>query len=62
MKFEFELKDTFADEIIRQRLTGLLKYAVEEAISRTADEEDKTYYRGLSQALYTVLDFFGETE
>ena len=62
MKFEFELNDKIADEIIRQTLTRVLTYAVSEMQLPSIHEEDRAYYRSLSEALDIVLDYFGEGE
>lgn len=62
MKYEFELNDKIADEIVRQTLTRVLEYAVDEINGRNTHEEDRAYYRSLSEALDIVLDYFGEGE
>ena len=62
MRYEFELNDKVADEIIRQTLTRALEYAVDEVNGRNTHEEDRAYYRSLSEALDIVLDYFGEGE
>lgn len=62
MKFEFELNDKIADEIVRQTLTRVQEYAIDEMNGRSAHEEDRAYYRSLSEALDIVLDYFGEGE
>lgn len=62
MKFEFELNDKIADEIVRQTLTRAQEYAIDEMNWRSAHEEDRAYYRSLSEALDIVLDYFGEGE
>lgn len=61
MKFEFELNDKIADEIIRQTLTRWMETATEEMV-RSSHEEDRAYYRSLSEALDIVLDYLGEGE
>ena len=62
MKFEFELNDKVADEIIRQTLTRALEYAVDEVNGRNTNDEDREYYSGLIEALEVVLDYFAEGE
>lgn len=62
MKYEFELNDKIADEIVRKTLTRVLEYAVDEMIRRSTLEEDRAYYRRLSEALDIVLDYFREGE
>lgn len=62
MKFEFELNDKVADEIIRQTLTRALEYAVDEVNGRNTHDEDREYYSGLIEALEVVLDYFAEGE
>lgn len=62
MKFEFELNDKIADEIIRQTLTRWQEYAIDEINGRDTHEEDRAYYRSLREALDIVLDYFGEGE
>jgi len=62
MKFEFQLNDKIADEIIRQTLTRVQTYAISEMQHPNAYEEDRDYYRSLSEALDIVLDYFGEGE
>ena len=62
MKFEFELNDKIADEIVRQTLTRALTYAINEMQLPDAHEEDRAYYRSLSEALDIVLDYYGEGE
>jgi hypothetical protein len=60
MKFEFELNDHIAEELVRQTLNRALGYAVDEVHRPNAHEEDRAYYRSLSEALDIVLDYFGE--
>lgn len=60
MKFEFELNDKIADEIVRQTLTRAQEYAIDEMNGRSTHEEDRAYYRSLSEALDIVLDYLGE--
>ena len=62
MKYEFELNDKIADEIIRQTLTRVQEYAIDEMSGRSTHEEDRAYYRSLSEALDIVLDYFREGE
>ena len=62
MKYEFELNDKIADEIMRQTLTSVLEYAVAEIQARNTHEEDREYYSGLIEALEVVLDYFAEGE
>ncbi len=62
MKFEFELNDKIADEIIRQTLTRVQAYAINEMQLPNTHEEDRDHYRSLSEALDIVLDYFGEGE
>ena len=62
MKFEFELNDKIADEIIRQTLTRWQEVAIDEMGGRSTHEEDRAYYRSLSEALDIVLDYLGEGE
>ena len=62
MKYEFELNDKIADEIMRQTLTSVLEYAVDELRHPSIHEEDRAYYRSLSEALEVVLDYFAEGE
>lgn len=62
MKYEFELNDKIADEIMHQTLTSVLEYAVDELGNPSIHEEDRAYYRSLSEALEVVLDYFAEGE
>lgn len=62
MKFEFQLNDKIADEIIRQTLTRVQEHAIDEMNKRSIHEEDRAYYRSLSEALDIVLDYWGEGE
>lgn len=61
MKYEFELNDKVADEIIRQTLSRVLDYATDE-MTRASHGEDRAYYHSLSGALDIVLDYFGDSE
>lgn len=62
MKFEFEVNDKIADEIVRQTLTRWQEVAIDEMNGRSTHEEDRAYYRSLSEALDIVLDYLGEGE
>ena len=62
MKFEFEINDEIADEILRRKLLSALAYAVNDMQLPSTHEEDREYYRGLIDALDIVLDYYGEND
>ena len=62
MKFEFEINDEIADEILRRKLLSAMAYAVNDMQLPSTHEEDREYYRSLIEALDILLDYFGEGE